>query len=87
MGAVELSVLKTEILNAIRATESEETADQARKIYEKYRARNSVPYMSWKDHTPLTVVPRKMPFRLLPGGANRQVGQRNFTSSRLQNRA
>lgn len=38
MGSVELFVLKTEILNAIRATESEETADQARKVYERYRA-------------------------------------------------
>jgi hypothetical protein len=38
MGSVELSVLKTEILNAIRATESEETADHARRVYERYRA-------------------------------------------------
>jgi hypothetical protein len=59
MGSVELSVLKTEILNAIRATESEETADQARKVYESIR-RETVPYMSWKDHTPLTVVPQKI---------------------------
>jgi hypothetical protein len=44
MGSVELSVLKTEILNAIRATESEETADQARKVYERYRARNGAIY-------------------------------------------
>ena len=38
MRSVELSVLKTEILNAIRAAESAETADQARKVYERYRA-------------------------------------------------
>jgi cell division protein FtsX len=38
MGSVELSVLKTELLNAIRAAESVETADQARKVYERYRA-------------------------------------------------
>jgi hypothetical protein len=37
MGSVELSVLKSEILNAIRAEESLETADQARKVYEGYR--------------------------------------------------
>jgi hypothetical protein len=36
MGSVELSVLKTEILNAIRAAESLETAEQARKVYERY---------------------------------------------------
>ncbi len=38
MGSVELSVLKTAILNAIRAAESVETAEQARKVYERYRA-------------------------------------------------
>jgi hypothetical protein len=38
MGSVELSVLKTEILDAIRAAESVETAEQARKVYERYRA-------------------------------------------------
>jgi len=38
MRSVELSVLKTEILNAIRAAESVETADQARKVYERYPA-------------------------------------------------
>ncbi len=38
MGSVELSVLKTEILNAIRAAESAETAEQARKVYERYRS-------------------------------------------------
>jgi hypothetical protein len=38
MESVELSVLKKEILNAVRAAESVETADQARKVYERYRA-------------------------------------------------
>jgi hypothetical protein len=38
MGSVELSVLKMEILNAIRAAESAETAEEARKVYERYRA-------------------------------------------------
>jgi hypothetical protein len=37
MGSAELS-LKTEILNASRAAESVETAEQARKVYERYRA-------------------------------------------------
>jgi|RhiMetdeSRZDD1v2_1073273.scaffolds.fasta_scaffold5068838_1 hypothetical protein len=38
MGSVELPVLKAEILNAIRSAESVETAEQARKVYERYRA-------------------------------------------------
>jgi hypothetical protein len=38
MRSVELSVLKTEILNAIRDAESAKTAEQARKVYERYRA-------------------------------------------------
>ena len=73
MGSVELSVLKTEILNAIRAAESVEsveTVEQARKIYERYqvalqRARalgfrvSAISFGSW--HEPVDVRFERIP--------------------------
>ena len=59
MGSGELSVLKTEILNAIRATDPRKQRIKPGK-FTKDIGRETVPYMSWKDHTPLTVVPQKI---------------------------